>query len=65
MRQQLADLREAMAARGIDIYLVVTDDFHASEYTGAYFKCREYLTGFTGSAGTAVVTAEEDRKSVV
>ena len=54
--QRLAALRSAMEARGIDAYLVPSDDFHMSEYVGEYFKCRKYLTGFTGSAGTAVVT---------
>lgn len=39
----------------IDAYLVPTDDFHGSEYVGDYFKCRKYITGFTGSAGTAVI----------
>ena len=51
--QRLAALRSAMEARGIDAYLVPSDDFHMSEYVGEYFKCRKYLTGFTGSAGTA------------
>lgn len=49
-------LREQMLKRGIDIYIVPTSDFHESEYVGEYFKCRSYLTGFSGSAGTAVVT---------
>ena len=48
-----------MSEKGIDAYLVPTDDFHASEYVGDHFKCREYLTGFTGSAGTAVVLKDE------
>lgn len=39
----------------MDAYVVVTDDFHGSEYVGDYFKAREYLSGFTGSAGTLVV----------
>ena len=34
---------------------LVTDDFHTSEYVGAHFKAREFLSGFTGSAGTLVV----------
>lgn len=55
MRQQLIDLRAAMAAAGVDWYLVPTDDFHASEYVGDYFKCREYVSGFTGSAGTLLI----------
>lgn len=53
--ERLEKLRARMAERGIDAYLIPTDDFHASEYVGDYFKCREYITGFTGSAGTAVV----------
>ena len=42
----------------MDAYLVPTADFHGSEYVGDYFKCRRYLSGFTGSAGTLVVTAD-------
>ncbi|MGN0320041.1 MAG: aminopeptidase P family N-terminal domain-containing protein, partial [Lachnospira sp.] len=41
------------------IYVVVTGDYHISEYAGDYFKEREYITGFTGSAGTAVITQNE------
>ncbi len=52
---RLKALRSLMKTKGIDAYLVPTDDFHASEYVGDHFKCREYITGFTGSAGTAVV----------
>jgi Xaa-Pro aminopeptidase len=43
----------------IDVYLVPTDDYHLSEYVGDYFKTREYLSGFTGSAGTLIVTKDE------
>jgi Xaa-Pro aminopeptidase len=53
--ERLAALRAQMKEKGIDAYLIPTDDFHASEYVGDYFKCRKYMTGFTGSAGTAVV----------
>ena len=52
-------LRGEMRKRGIDIYIVPTSDFHEWEYVGDYFKARSFLTGFTGSAGTAVVTQEE------
>lgn len=52
-------LREEMKKRGIDLYIVPTSDFHESEYVGDYFKVRSFLTGFTGSAGTAVITQEE------
>ena len=53
--EKLALLRAEMKKRGIDAYVVVTDDFHASEYVGTHFKAREFLSGFTGSAGTLVV----------
>ena len=53
--ERLARLRREMAQRGMDGYVVVTDDFHGSEYVGDYFKARAYLSGFTGSAGTLVV----------
>lgn len=48
-----------MAQRGIDIYVVPTSDFHDSEYVGEHFKVRKFITGFTGSAGTAVITMTE------
>lgn len=45
-----------MKEQEIDIYLIPTSDFHESEYVGAYFKARKFMSGFTGSAGTLVVT---------
>ncbi len=57
--RRLKRLREQMKKYGIDVYLIVSDDFHASEYVGDYFKCREYISGFDGSAGTLVVTVQE------
>ena len=59
MNERLEALRKLMAERHIDAYLIPTSDFHESEYVGEYFKCREFITGFTGSAGTAVVTKDE------
>lgn len=56
--ERLEALRQKMEENGIDAYLVPTDDFHGSEYVGDYFKCRMFLTGFTGSAGTALVTMD-------
>ncbi len=53
--EKLSRLREGMRRRGIAAYIIVTDDFHGSEYVGEHFKAREYMTGFTGSAGTLVV----------
>ncbi len=57
--ERLEALRAKMQKRGIDLYLVPTSDFHESEYVGDYFKARQYLTGFTGSAGTLIVTMKE------
>ncbi len=59
MNERLIKLRQLMAERHIDAYLIPTSDFHESEYVGEYFKCRKFITGFTGSAGTAIVTACE------
>ena len=49
--EKLRLLRRRMQEQGMDAYVVVTDDFHGSEYVGDYFKAREDLSGFTGSAG--------------
>lgn len=59
IRARVTALREKMRERGVDAYLVLTDDFHASEYVDRYFKCRKWLSGFRGSAGTLVITADE------
>lgn len=56
--EKLAALRQNMEARGLAGCIVVTDDFHGSEYVGAHFKAREFLSGFTGSAGTLTVLRE-------
>ena len=58
IKQKLNALRIFMKEKKIDAYLVATDDFHGSEYVGDYFKCRKYITGFTGSAGTAIITQD-------
>lgn len=59
--ERLTNLRAIMAEKGIDVYIVPTADFHQSEYVGEYFKARKYITGFSGSAGTAVITKDEAR----
>ena len=59
MNKHLEQLREKMRERGIDVYVVPTSDYHESEYVSEHFACRRYIIGFTGSAGTAVVTMEE------
>ena len=57
--ERIDALRREMLREGIDIYLVPTADYHHSEYVGEYFEARQFLTGFTGSAGTALFTAEK------
>ena len=57
--ERLAALRREMQLENIDIYIILSDDFHQSEYVGEYFKSRQFITGFTGSAGTAVVTKDQ------
>lgn len=59
MRKELAALRGSMQKHGVDVYVIPTNDFHGSEYIHDYFKTRRYVSGFTGSAGTLVVTADE------
>ena len=56
---RIAKLREMMAENNIDVYIVPSSDYHQSEYVGEHFKCRQFMTGFTGSAGTAVFTKDE------
>ncbi len=48
--------QQKMQTLGIDLFLIPTADYHNSEYISSYFKIREFLTGFTGSAGTLVMT---------
>lgn len=59
IKQRLAALRTRMQEEGIDFYIVPTADFHQSEYVGEHFKARMFITGFTGSAGTALITADK------
>ena len=57
--ERIAKLKELMKERGIDYYIIPSADYHQSEYVGDYFKGREWISGFTGSAGTVVVTQNE------
>ena len=61
VKERIAKLRKLMKVNGIDAYVVPTSDFHQSEYVGEHFKARKFITGFTGSAGTAVITLDEAR----
>lgn len=59
MMSRLFGVREKMKNENVDIFVVFTGDYHMSEYAGAYFADREYLSGFTGSAGTLVIQQDE------
>ena len=59
--ERLEALRKRMEEKKIDVYVVPTADFHQSEYVGEHFKARKFITGFSGSAGTAVITKTEAR----
>lgn len=55
----LRRLRHEMSAEGIDAIIFPTADPHGSEYVAPHWQARRYVSGFTGSAGTAVVTRYE------
>ncbi len=57
--ERIQSLRALMAQNNVHGYVIPTSDFHESEYVGDYFKTRTYMSGFTGSAGTLVVTLTE------
>ena len=57
--ERLAALRKLMREKNIDMYIVPTADFHQSEYVGEHFKARKFITGFSGSAGTAIITLHD------
>lgn len=52
-------IREILIQQSIDAFIIPTDDPHMSEYTASYFARREFISGFTGSAGTAIITKKE------
>ena len=59
--ERLSALRKIMKEKDITMLIVPTADFHQSEYVGEHFKERMFITGFTGSAGTALIGLEEAR----
>lgn len=59
--ERIKKLRYLMDKQNIDAYIIPTDDFHQSEYVGEYFKARKFITGFSGSYGTAVITKDDAR----
>ena len=59
INSRIEKLRKMMQDRKIDAYIIPTSDPHQSEYLADHYKTREFISGFTGSAGTAVVTLKE------
>ena len=59
IKKRISKLRTFMKEKGMDAYVIPSADNHQSEYVGEFFKARAYITGFTGSAGTAVITKDE------
>jgi len=56
IRERIENLRVSMKENGISAYIIPSFDSHQSEYVSEYFKARAWISGFTGSAGTVVVT---------
>jgi len=56
---RIAELRALMKANNIDAYLLTGTDPHLSEYTPAYWRTREWISGFTGSYGKVLVTSDK------
>ena len=55
----IKQFQEILKQKNIDAYIVPTSDYHNSEYISDYFKTRAYLSNFTGSAGTLLVTKKD------
>lgn len=58
VNQKIKALRSAMKKAGIDAYLIPSSDPHQSEYVTEHWKTREWMSGFTGSAGLLIVTKD-------
>ncbi len=59
IRQRIARLRDEMKSHGIDAVIIPQSDPHHSEYLAGHWQLRRFLSGFTGSAGTLVVTQDD------
>lgn len=57
--ERIAALRQFMRGEAVCACIIPTGDPHMSEYVSDHYKTREFITGFSGSAGTAVITAED------
>ena len=56
INDKISQLRKSMKTHGLDAYIIPSNDIHQSEYVADHWKSREWISGFTGSAGTVVIT---------
>lgn len=56
INKRILDLRSSMKKNGLDAYIIPSNDVHQSEYVANFWKSREWISGFTGSAGLVVIT---------
>lgn len=59
IKNRLAGLRQEMAARQLSAFIIPSTDPHSGEYVPEHWETRKWISGFTGSAGTAVITLED------
>ncbi|HQA66043.1 MAG TPA: aminopeptidase P family N-terminal domain-containing protein, partial [Bacillota bacterium] len=59
VNEKISRLRELMKGKNIDAFIIPSFDAHQSEYVPEHWMARQWISGFTGSAGTAVVTMKE------
>lgn len=59
VKERVQELRKLMESKGIDAYIIPSNDAHLSEYVAKHWKCRQWISGFTGSAGTAVILKDK------
>lgn len=59
IKQRIENIRDLMKEKNIYAYIVPSSDYHQSEYVGDYFKSREFMSGFTGSSGTLIISMDE------
>lgn len=59
IRDRVEKLRQLMKENQMDAYIIPSFDAHQSEYVAEHWKGRQWISGFTGSAGTVVITLED------
>lgn len=59
INERVAELRAKMIAKGLDAYIIPSTDPHISEYVAERWKSKTWISGFTGSVATFVVTKDK------